>query len=122
MVLYSKYDASDLAKILPGLPPLPNLTHLALEIWPFTKDNTFPEDVEKDWCPNLRHLTVSFQSGNYVEEEQMASLAASLQRRQGWGRMELETLMIKKAARAEEFPYNLFENVRLGTLRVMVPW
>ncbi|KAH6886679.1 hypothetical protein BKA70DRAFT_1444173 [Coprinopsis sp. MPI-PUGE-AT-0042] len=122
MVLYSKYDASDLAKILPALPPLPNLTHLTLEIWPFTMEITFPEDVEKDWCPNLRHLKVSFRSGNYVEEEQMASLAASLQRRQGWGRMELETLTIQKAARAEEFPYHLFENVRLGTLRVMVPW
>ncbi|KAH6887299.1 hypothetical protein BKA70DRAFT_1409681 [Coprinopsis sp. MPI-PUGE-AT-0042] len=122
MILCSKNDASDLTKILPALPPLPSLTRLTLEIWPFTKDNTFPEDVEKNWCPNLRHLTVSFRSGNYVEEEQMASLAASLKRRQGWGRMELETLTIQKAARAEEFPYHLFENVRLVTLLVMIPW
>ncbi|KAH6886686.1 hypothetical protein BKA70DRAFT_1410095 [Coprinopsis sp. MPI-PUGE-AT-0042] len=122
MLLYSNFDASRLAKILPALPLLPKLVHLTFDIWPYNMICALPEDADEDWYPNLRQLTVSFRSGDRVELKQMASLAAFLQRREDWGRMELETLTIRKGVGAAAFPYDLFENARLGSLCVMIPW
>ncbi|KAH6886707.1 hypothetical protein BKA70DRAFT_1334864, partial [Coprinopsis sp. MPI-PUGE-AT-0042] len=111
MILCSKNDVSDLTKILPALPPLPSL-HISL-----SKYGRLPGN----WCPNLRHLTVSFRRGIMSTRNKWRPWLLLYMRRQSWGRMELETLTIQKAVQAEEFPYHLFENVRLGTLRVMIP-
>ncbi|KAH6886646.1 hypothetical protein BKA70DRAFT_97581 [Coprinopsis sp. MPI-PUGE-AT-0042] len=121
--LNSGFNTSAIAAILPLLSVRPSVVRLTLDAWPSDLETgASPEHAEKDWCPNLQELAVSFQSGERVELERMATLAAFLQRREDSGYTELEMLTIRKGAGAAQFPYDLFENVRLGKLRVMIPW
>ncbi|KAH6887289.1 hypothetical protein BKA70DRAFT_72358 [Coprinopsis sp. MPI-PUGE-AT-0042] len=115
----SDFDASLITRIITSLSARPSLTDLTVDLWPLSL--TFPKDAEKDWCPDLQHLTVSFGSGYDDEEERMEALAAFLQCREEWGCVPLERLTIRKRHKRFEFPYGLFENVTLGKLHVMVP-
>ncbi|KAH6886645.1 hypothetical protein BKA70DRAFT_1573840 [Coprinopsis sp. MPI-PUGE-AT-0042] len=120
IAVHSNYDQSLITRIITSLSVRPSLTDLTVDLWPLSL--TFPKDAEKDWCPNLQHLTVSFGSGYDDEEERMEALAAFLQCREEWGCVPLESLTIRKRHKRFKFPYGLFENVTLGELRVMVPW
>ncbi|KAH6887290.1 hypothetical protein BKA70DRAFT_1573365 [Coprinopsis sp. MPI-PUGE-AT-0042] len=123
ILLDSGFSTLAIAGILPALLVRPSVTHLTLDAWPSDLEmDASPAHAENDWCPNLQELTVSFQSGDNVELERMAALAAFLRRRKDSGYTELEMLTIRKGAGAAQFPYDLFENVRLGKLRVMIPW
>ncbi|KAH6886642.1 hypothetical protein BKA70DRAFT_1573837 [Coprinopsis sp. MPI-PUGE-AT-0042] len=123
VTLNSDREDSFIAKILPSLSLRPTLSHLTLDIWPSHVDTKpIPEEVEKDWCPQLRCLTVSIGSSDMVELERMKGLAAFLLRRGAFGLPELERLTVHRTHRAVEFPYEIFENVRQGELCVLVPW
>ncbi|KAH6887283.1 hypothetical protein BKA70DRAFT_1332761 [Coprinopsis sp. MPI-PUGE-AT-0042] len=114
VTLNSDREDSFVAKILPSLSTRPNLSHLTLDVWPSPVDcEPIPEEVEKDWCPQLRYLTVSIGSSDMVELVRMKGLARFLLRREAFGLPELERLTIHRRPRAD---------VRLDDLRVMVPW
>ncbi|KAH6886638.1 hypothetical protein BKA70DRAFT_1334706 [Coprinopsis sp. MPI-PUGE-AT-0042] len=101
IALSSHPSESLMAQILPLFSIRQSVAKLTLDSWPPGFDrNTFPEDAENDWLPNLQELTVSIEWAGITER--MESLAAYLQRRD------------------IEFPYDLFEDVQVGKLRVMV--
>ncbi|KAH6886633.1 hypothetical protein BKA70DRAFT_1334678 [Coprinopsis sp. MPI-PUGE-AT-0042] len=112
-----------IAKVIPSLVTRPSLTLFTVNIWPSTLDsNTYLKEVEKEWCPRLRDLTISIGLGGAVELERMKGLVTFLSRREDFGLRELERLTVNRCSGAVEFPYELFRDVRLGKLRVMIPW
>ncbi|KAH6886640.1 hypothetical protein BKA70DRAFT_1334709 [Coprinopsis sp. MPI-PUGE-AT-0042] len=111
-----------IARVLPTLLRRPGLTNLTLDLWPSALDtDSSAEDMEESWCPNLRNLTVSIASGAMVEGKRMKALADFLLRRENLGLTELERLIVHRDSDGYHFPYELFEDVRVGDLCVMVP-
>ncbi|KAH6886650.1 hypothetical protein BKA70DRAFT_1334735 [Coprinopsis sp. MPI-PUGE-AT-0042] len=127
-------EASFLAKALPTFSVRPSLTEISLDAWPLdATDNILaePDHAVDAWLPNLRQLTVSMgpkrstgssEATKDLELEQMSDLAKFLLQREDRCQMGLERLIVHKRSRAIKFPYELFERIDLGELRVMVPW
>ncbi|KAH6886691.1 hypothetical protein BKA70DRAFT_97944 [Coprinopsis sp. MPI-PUGE-AT-0042] len=122
-LLSSHSNPSLITCILPSLLNRASLKNVTFDLWPSVLDiGASLKDREKDWCPNLRVLSVGIRSSDAVELERMEALAKFLKRREEWGRTALETLIVQKGPAAIEFPYGPFETVRLGKLQVLVPW
>ncbi|KAH6880341.1 hypothetical protein BKA70DRAFT_1447379 [Coprinopsis sp. MPI-PUGE-AT-0042] len=116
-------DEEFIAKVLPSLSTQPSLTHLMLNIWPSAfETDPHSEHTDKEWCPSLRDLTVSIGLGGVVELERMKGLATFLSRREDFELPELEKLTVNRCSGAIAFPYELFDDLHLGELTVMVPW
>ncbi|KAH6886716.1 hypothetical protein BKA70DRAFT_1573887 [Coprinopsis sp. MPI-PUGE-AT-0042] len=108
--------------ILPSLSERPDLNQITFDIWPFPNElSRFRKDSHPCWCPHLRELTVSIRSREAIELERVADLAAFLKRREELGLTPLESLTVHRCSGAVEFPYELFQDVSLGKLCVMVP-
>ncbi|KAH6887305.1 hypothetical protein BKA70DRAFT_1235856 [Coprinopsis sp. MPI-PUGE-AT-0042] len=111
-----------ITKVLPSLSERPDLTQITFDVWPFpNKLSRFQKDSHPCWCPHLQELTVSIRSQAAIELERMADLAAFLKRREELGLVALEGLTVHRCSGAVEFSYELFQDVKVGKLRVMVP-
>jgi hypothetical protein len=110
-------------KVIPTLANLPHLTHLDLDVWPSFREMALCGGTsEKDWFPTLQVMSISMKPEGVVEVERMQSLAAFLRRREAFRLPQLETLTVHRCRGATDFPYELFKEVRVGRLSVMVPW
>jgi hypothetical protein len=106
---------------LPQLSNRPSITHLTLNLWPSSFTAILWKRVGKEaWFPNLRHLTVSLEAEKSIELGRMEALAAWLKQRQDMGTKGLECLTLHNRSQNLAFPYDLFKDVRLGRLCVMI--
>ncbi|KAH6887309.1 hypothetical protein BKA70DRAFT_1573377 [Coprinopsis sp. MPI-PUGE-AT-0042] len=120
--LDSHSQGAFIASILPSLSERPDLNQITFDTWPFPNElSRFQKDSHPCWCPHLRELTVSIRSREAIELERVADLAAFLKRREELGLVALESLIVHRCSGAVEFPYELFQDVSIGKLRVMVP-
>ncbi|KAH6886639.1 hypothetical protein BKA70DRAFT_1334707 [Coprinopsis sp. MPI-PUGE-AT-0042] len=108
------------ANLLPILSTQPSITHLTLSGWPPISVTPFSQNVDQDWCPNLQVLTVGSRYKDEFELEQMTDLATFLRRRENLGLTELQELIIRRIPRAIDFPYGVFEGIRLGRICVIL--
>ncbi|KAH6886664.1 hypothetical protein BKA70DRAFT_1334773 [Coprinopsis sp. MPI-PUGE-AT-0042] len=110
------------ARILPSLSERQGLTRITFDIWPFPNSRSrFQKDIYPCWCPHLRELTISIRSREVAESQRIADLATFLKHREELGLLPLESLTVRRSSGAAEFPYELFQDVRVGRLRVMIP-
>jgi hypothetical protein len=117
-------EVSLIEDTLPKLYARPSITEIVANAWPSATLDLPAEDVSEVWCPNLRELHVSIETE--VDEDelgQMRALSVFLLKRQERGQAALRRLTIhKRSSRDVEFPYQLFEEIGLGVVCVMVPW
>ncbi|KAH6887304.1 hypothetical protein BKA70DRAFT_72483 [Coprinopsis sp. MPI-PUGE-AT-0042] len=127
-------EASFLTKVLPTFCVRPSLTDISLDAWPLgATDNILskPEHAAIGWLPNLRRLTVSMgpktstgslEASKDLELERMGDLGKFLLIRENQYQMGLERLIVHKRSGEIGFPYELFEAINIGEVRIMVPW
>jgi hypothetical protein len=99
------------------------LTHITFKVWPvfFTEGFLRRIDTPKKMCPRLRDLTVSMTSeDSWFAMERMANLAAFVSHRERLGMAPLDRLTVKRLPGAIEFPYELFKDLVISKLQVMV--
>ncbi|KAH6886661.1 hypothetical protein BKA70DRAFT_1236344 [Coprinopsis sp. MPI-PUGE-AT-0042] len=118
------------AWMLPTLSDRPNLSKVTIE--PLQNvlyvDGLLPDaSWWNTWCPNLRELKlVVVSKGSIGEDEgQMKILtwfAAVLKRRIDWGHKRLVRLVFKCDSSMTSFPYELFGDLDIGEICVIVPW
>jgi F-box-like len=121
--LNSHHQGTFVASILPVLSKQTALTHITLDIWPLTSKIYFPKDKTDVLCPNLRVLGVSMHQSRGVDDlEGMADLSMFLKGREEVDFAPLEKLTVRRSFGAADFPYELFENVKIGRLLVTVPF
>lgn len=119
----SRSDGKLVAQFLPLFSSQRHVTHLSLDLWPSIQEaDNITQDSEREWFPDLRHLTVSMPSGTMAALKRTECLAAFLRRREEFGLEELEILTVRRCIGAASFPYKFFEKVRVGKLCVTVPW
>jgi hypothetical protein len=116
------WDEKFLAKALPTLANIPKLEHLDLSKWPSDWAMAFARETSKeDWFPSLKRMTISMGFHD-LEVQRMKELAVFLRRRGDFGLAELKALTVHRRRRAAEFPYELFKDVGVAKISVMVPW
>lgn len=121
LTLKNHAQGSFIAQALPLLSTRPSLTKLTLNSRSLGSDaKLFAEDVEKDWCPNLRELTISIKWDGSAQMDLLKALATFLKRREYYELPQLDILTISRRHKSIEFPHDLFKDVRLGKLHVMV--
>jgi F-box-like len=94
---------------------------ITVDIWPLPSEPASVWDSKEFLCVSLRDLTVSMKCGDASMLERMASLRSFLLRRQELGLTPLKSLTVHRALGAMDFPYELFKDVSVGRLCVMVP-
>ncbi|KAH6886634.1 hypothetical protein BKA70DRAFT_1236323 [Coprinopsis sp. MPI-PUGE-AT-0042] len=121
ITLITRPNETLIAQVLPSLSIRRSLTHLTLDLWPFdTEVGIFPEEVERNWCPELQELTVTLEADDLVEVGRMEGLSTFLLRRGDLELPDLKRLTIHNRLWMMDFPYKLFKDVSLGELRVLV--
>jgi F-box-like len=121
LTLRESTSPSFIAHAIPLLSIRPSIERVTVGEWPNHTENKNFEEEERHWCPGLRQLSVLIDGTAESQLNRLEGLAALLKRREACGLPKLETLIIRRKDQDGEFPHDLFEDVGVGKVSVLVP-